>query len=344
MNRRKREYDCSEWEKMVKKPYNDFPEETAEAAAEFVMTHRYMPSAAVRSLLQAVKLRDHPSFFFCSLFGKNHTGSDGTNGKEVSVRYALIPDTLPEKEVQDFLDAAKAARLCLDKRQVYLAEMKIAEAEKIYSGHADIALMRARLCALKFDFSSAERFLKSLPAGDASPEAYELAGDIWAARKYYPQAYAAYQKAREISGRGSGSEILDRKAEYAAERSEQVERMKRTASMEMDALFRDAERQMRSGDLSGAAKTYEAVIEKDYRRFEAYYPLGCIFLRKGKKEQADYLAELLLDFDADRGRARLLKGMVLEASGKRQRMRFFIIMLLRENASRTRRSSVRKSG
>ncbi len=54
MNRRKRSILFG-WEKMVKKPYNDFPEETAEAAAEFVMTHRYMPSAAVRSLLQAVK-------------------------------------------------------------------------------------------------------------------------------------------------------------------------------------------------------------------------------------------------------------------------------------------------
>lgn len=322
--------DCSEWEKMVKKPYNDFPEETAEAAAEFAMTHRYMPSAAVRSLLQAVKLRDHPSFFSALYSEKITQDLMERMVKRDPVRYALIPDTLPEKEVQDFLDAAKAARLCLDKRQVYLAEMKIAEAEKIYSGHADIALMRARLCALKFDFSSAERFLKSLPAGDASPEAYELAGDIWAARKYYPQAYAAYQKAREISGRGSGSEILDRKAEYAAERSEQVERMKRTASMEMDALFRDAERQMRSGDLSGAAKTYEAVIEKDYRRFEAYYPLGCIFLRKGKKEQADYLAELLLDFDADRGRARLLKGMVLEASGKTEDALFYYNAAARE--------------
>ena len=162
--------DCSKWEKMVKKPYNDFPEETAEAAAEFVMTHRYMPSAAVRSLLQAVKLRDHPSFFSALYSEKITQDLMERMVKRDPVRYALIPDTLPEKEVQDFLDAAKAARLCLDKRQVYLAEMKIAEAEKIYSGHADIALMRARLCALKFDFSSAERFLKSLPAGDASPK------------------------------------------------------------------------------------------------------------------------------------------------------------------------------
>ena len=76
--------DCSEWEKMVKKPYNDFPEETAEAAAEFVMTHRYMPSAAVRSLLQAVKLRDHPSFFSALYSEKITQDLIGTNGKERS--------------------------------------------------------------------------------------------------------------------------------------------------------------------------------------------------------------------------------------------------------------------
>ena len=322
--------DHSEWKKAVKGPYASYPEETAKAAAEFVMAHRYMPSSAVRSLLQAVGLRDHPAFF-SALYSERVT-QDLLDRmvKRDPVRYALIPDTLSEKEMQDFLDAAEAAKRYLDREQIYLAETKIAEAEKICGEHADIALMRARLCILKFDFASAERFLKDLPAKDASAEAYELAGDIYAAGKHYSQAYAAYRVAREVSGQASDSGNLDRKAEFAAARSERAERVQRNLTMTTDALFRDAEKQTRSGDLAGAEKTYETIIARDYRCFEAYYPLGRIFLERGKREQADYLAELLLDFDADRGRARLLKGMVLEAAGRAEDALFYYNAAARE--------------
>ncbi len=318
-----RRIDRSEWKKAVKEPYDSCPRETAEAAAEFVMAHRYLPSAAVRTLLQTVRLRENPASFSALYSEKNTRQLLERMVQRDPVRYALIPADLEEKDLQAFVDAAEAAQHYLRKKQVYLAEKKIAEAEKICSGHPDIALMRARLCVLKFDFASAERFLKELPAGEVSAEACELAGDIYAAKKYYPQAYAAYQKAKEARGQESGNAELAAKIEYAAARSEKVERMQRSAQAELDTLFRDAERQMRSGDLPAAARSYEMIIAKDYRRFEAYYPLGRIFLEMGKREQADYLAELLLDFDADRGPALLLKGMTLEAGGKEEDALFY---------------------
>jgi len=60
----------------------------------------------------------------------------------------------------------------------------------------------------------------------------------------------------------------------------------------------------------------EKLIEADYRNFYAYYPLGLLYMEENDIKKADYIAGLLLDFDAEKKSACLLKAMVLESEGK----------------------------
>ena len=329
-----RRIDRSEWKKAVEEPYENYPEDTAKAAAEFVMTHEYMPSSSVRSLLQAVELRNGPSLF-SQLYSEKITESLLQRMvRRDPLRYALIPPQLSEDERQALLDAAREADLCLKRSQLYLAEAKISEAENIcapYGGHPDVSLLRARACCLKFDFASAERHLGGIAAAPDVPfEAFELAGDIAMAQKRYSQANAAYRKAKDAPGAVEADMRLSAKAAEAASRSGKDGRKEKVSEAELASMMQDANRCQRGGDLKGAAKIYEEIIAKDYRRFEAYYPLGRILLKRGSTEQADYLAELLMDFDAEKGRAKLLKGMILEAKGRAEDALFYYNSAVRE--------------
>ena len=110
-------------------------------------------------------------------------------------------------------DAVRAAESHLKKGQAYLAGVKAAEAERIFPGHPDVSLLQAKIACLRYDYNGAERFLQSVFSSElADARAYELAGDIYAARKNYPQARSAYMKALKLPS-NSGEERLNRRIE-----------------------------------------------------------------------------------------------------------------------------------
>lgn len=316
--------DRSTWKSAVSGPYKMCPEETARATVEFVMTHDHIPAGAVRSLFQAVELRNRPASL-SEIYSVEIVRKLCNKMVNVDpVRYSLIPSDLPKEKLDKFIDAAKEADLHLNKRQLYLAEKKIFEAEQICGDHPDIELMRARAAYLRFDFSAAERILDHiLSSSSASADAYELSGDIYMSRKNYPKARDLYIKAKELSGSGCSDAALSAKADDAALNSDRLEHSYIIQRKEIDSLMADAKRFERSGSKKKAEQIYQGIIAKDYRQFAAYYPLGKIFLEEGKTEEADYLAEILLDFDADTVKAQLLKGMVLEACGKQEDALFY---------------------
>ncbi len=76
-------------------------------------------------------------------------------------------------------------------------------------------------------------------------------------------------------------------------------------------------------DLSAAAKELESIIAEDHRCYDAYYPLGDIYLKKGEIQQAEYMADLMLDLGQKKADAYLLKGKILEQKGKKEEAFFY---------------------
>ena len=320
--------DRSAWKSAVSGPYEVCPEETARTTVEFVMSHDHIPAGAVRSLFQTVEVRNRPASLSEIYSAEIVRKLCKKMVERDSVRYSLIPSDLPKEKLDKFIEAAKEAELHLQKRQIYLAEKKILEAEQICGDHPDIALMRARAAYLRFDFSAAERILdRILASPNASADAHELSGDIYMSRKNYPKARDLYRKAKELSGSGSSDASLSAKADAAASSSDRLEHSYIIEKKEIESLMADAKRLERSGSKKKAEQIYQAIIAKDYRQFEAYYPLGKLFLEEGRTEEADYLAEILLDFDENTVKAQLLKGMVLEAFGKKEDALFYYCLL-----------------
>lgn len=316
--------DRGRWKNAVKEAYETAPAETTKAAAEFVMTHPHIPSASVRSLFLASDLRNRPSAladFYSEEIVKNllkkMTAKD-------PLRYSLIDGDLPEKQIEAFIDAAEAAEAYLKKGQTYLASVKAAEAERIVPGHPDVALIQTRIFSMRYDYNAAERVLQGVLASkDAGAEAYELAGDIYAARKYYSQAQTAYEKAVELQGEDGVSRILMAKLNAVSSGYDITERALMNSAKAITSQIDEARLQERNGFIDKAEQIYQNIIAKDYRQFDAYYPLAMIFLNTGRREEADYLVELLLDFGQYTARTFLLKGMVLEAAGKQEDALFY---------------------
>ena len=67
----------------------------------------------------------------------------------------------------------------------------------------------------------------------------------------------------------------------------------------------------------------EALIEKDYRNFHVYYPLGKLYLETGDDQKADYVAGLLMDFNAEKKDAYQLKAMILKSRGQAEDAEFY---------------------
>ncbi len=316
--------DRSAWKNAVSGSYEICPEETVKTAAEFVMAHEHIPVAAVRSLFRTVELRNQPALL--SEFYSAKIVRELYNKMVVKdpVRYSLLPAELSETQLTKIVKAAEAADFHLKKRQIYLAEKKILEAEQICGDHPDIALMKARAAYLRFDFSSAERILSDiLSSSYASADAYELLGDIHMSRKHYSQAQALYAKAEELFGAGGCDSSLLAKLDAAASGSDHGQRSNMIKREELSLRMADAARLERGGSRKKAGQLYQDIIAEDYRQFDAYYPLGKILLEEGKTKETDYLAEILLDFNVNTVKAQLLKGMVLEAYGRREDALFY---------------------
>ena len=76
-------------------------------------------------------------------------------------------------------------------------------------------------------------------------------------------------------------------------------------------------------DADAAAERLEGAISDNYKCYEAYYPLGMIYLNRGDIQKADYVADVLLDLGHEASDACLLKGRVLEAQGKKEDAFFY---------------------
>ncbi len=76
-------------------------------------------------------------------------------------------------------------------------------------------------------------------------------------------------------------------------------------------------------DMDAAAQRLENAISDNYKCYEAYYPLGMIYLKNNDIQKADYVAEVLLDLGHESTDACLLKGRVLEAQEKNEDAFFY---------------------
>lgn len=315
--------DRNLWKNAVKDAAETDGDEILMTAAEFVISHPHIPSSCVRSLFLAAGLRNRPAML-AEMYSEAIVRSllDRMTGTD-PVRYRLIRPDLAEKELGKFIDAVAEAETHLAKRQSYLAEQKASEAEKISPGHPDVALLRAEIACLRYDYGTAERFLQNVfSSGEADARTYELAGDIYAAKKNTPQARSYYMKALEFSGNG-GEERLNEKLVRVTAGGEAAEKKASSPGNNVRSRIDEAKRLERSGDIKKAEDIYQNIIAKDYRQFDAYYPLGRIFLNQDRAEEADYLAEILLDFSRNAPKAMLLKGLVLEYCGQREDALFY---------------------
>lgn len=121
----------------------------------------------------------------------------------------------------------------------------------------------------------------------------------------------------------SGEERLNRRIEAVSAGVPPEEVKSESSDSAVNSQIEEARRLERGGDTDKAERIYQSIIAKDYRQFEAYYPLGKIFLNQQRAEEADYLAEILLDFSRNAARAMLLKGLVLEFGGRREDALFY---------------------
>lgn len=311
------------WKNAVKDAAEKAPDEALKTAAEFIMKHPHIPASCVRSAFLAADLRNRPAMLSELYSEAVVRGLIKRMTAEDPVRYHLIRPDLPEKELDEFIDAVRAAESHLKKGQAYLAGVKAAEAERIFPGHPDVSLLQAKIACLRYDYNGAERFLQSVFSSEqADARAYELAGDIYAARKNYPQARSAYMKALKLPS-NSGEERLNRRIEAVSAGVPPEEVKSESSDSAVNSQIEEARRLERGGDTDKAERIYQSIIAKDYRQFEAYYPLGKIFLNQQRAEEADYLAEILLDFSRNAARAMLLKGLVLEFGGRREDALFY---------------------
>lgn len=76
-------------------------------------------------------------------------------------------------------------------------------------------------------------------------------------------------------------------------------------------------------DREAAAQRLESAIADNYKCYEAYYPLGMIYLKNDDIQKADYVADVILDLGREASDACLLKGRVLEAQGKKEDAFFY---------------------
>lgn len=76
-------------------------------------------------------------------------------------------------------------------------------------------------------------------------------------------------------------------------------------------------------DAAAAAKELENIIAEDYRCYEAYYPLGDVYIKSGELQQAEYLADLMLDLGQKKADAYFLKGRILEEKGNKAAAFFY---------------------
>lgn len=76
-------------------------------------------------------------------------------------------------------------------------------------------------------------------------------------------------------------------------------------------------------DTEAAAKRLEEIIADNYKCYEAYYPLGMIYLKKDDIQKADYVADVLMDLGQEIADGCLLKGRVLESQGKAEDAFFY---------------------
>ena len=80
---------------------------------------------------------------------------------------------------------------------------------------------------------------------------------------------------------------------------------------------------LEEGNLAEAVGIFEKAIADDYKNYEAYYYLGCIYLLQGEEANADYIADLLLDTGEEQMMALLLKGRVLEYRDQKEDALFY---------------------
>lgn len=72
-----------------------------------------------------------------------------------------------------------------------------------------------------------------------------------------------------------------------------------------------------------AAEQLEKLIGEDYHVYDAYYPLGILYLKQGEVRKADWIANLLMDLGESVAKACILKGKILEEENRPEDAYFY---------------------
>ena len=103
------------WKNAVKDAAEKAPDEALKTAAEFIMKHPHIPASCVRSAFLAADLRNRPAMLSELYSEAVVRGLIKRMTAEDPVRYHLIRPDLPEKELDEFIDAVRAAESHLKK-------------------------------------------------------------------------------------------------------------------------------------------------------------------------------------------------------------------------------------
>lgn len=315
----------AEWEKAVKDALLINPEETRQKAIDYVLENKALPSSAAKAILVTADIRNKPARIAEIYTGAVVRKALERISQKHNVRYSLLPHDLEGEKIAAFMRLASEAEKHIEADQFYLAGKKLAKAEQIIIGHPDIEMMKAKLCYKMYDISGAEKLLERITGNRYAPaKAYELYGDILVFKNMKAKALDSYKKAAQLSANGSviSRELYSKLVKLSYELGSEVNYMTISEDDLRDSI-KDAEDFLDKGDENSACEIYQRIIAADYSRFEVYLPLGRIFVKRGELESAEYLADIMLDFDSNISGAHVLKAMVLEAQGNQDDALFY---------------------
>lgn len=139
--------DVGIWNSLISDAYQTDPFVTVITVLEFLQTHCYMPRDVLKTIYEAIDLKNHPAQAAAVL----GTGAVFRHFKELQKEPALtfgkLPGNFTEDDVAEVVDSAREFRKYLDKGRIYLAQIAIgvlrsmcpenAEIEELYESYLE---------------------------------------------------------------------------------------------------------------------------------------------------------------------------------------------------------------
>ena len=192
------------WKNAVKDAAEKAPDEALKTAAEFIMKHPSYSGILCPKCVFAADLRNRPAMLSELYSEAVVRGLIKRMTAEDPVRYHLIRPDLGERAGRVYR-CGQSSGISSEKGTGLSGGRKGGGSRRTFSGTSRRVSSSGKIACLRYDYNGAERFLQSVFSSEqADARAYELAGDIYAARKNYPQARSAYMKALKLPSNSGG--------------------------------------------------------------------------------------------------------------------------------------------